>query len=703
MAIFFALIFQVLFVLFAMVINVGLLVHHKINLQNSADLAAYYGAMKQAEMMNAIGHVNYQIRQGWKLLVWRYRVLGQGGDTINTPPYRHDLDKQLADADERPLDTLPAIVRDATVASNFCITYAPFLQVPENENICKDTLVRTQPRINLFRAPPVVAGFIGITGVARLFASNALARINELAKESGEMNWAMLARFVTSFNFDQADRKQLINHLARGLSKASDDFNELNGDSARIGVLNTLKKNLTIANRDSFAEAKFQLINGLGNEKCGAGTVSQFEPPKWLSEIKIVPAFFVLDNVPGGGNIQRKVILLTREVLPENRPKMDEEIQVLKDYVDPLAAPYNSSLGFEKNPWCMAYVGVSVESAPRIPFSPLGEVTMKAVAFAKPFGGRIGPWYNKIWDPSSPTSNRGDETDEIAPPRIQDVSNIADPTDPTRVPNYARYPGDQLGLMSRNSLGRYHRLLFDLKGSGRYTNNILNLSSLDPKNPQDTSPNFNYWGNIFKVFPENRALDSLSWDNTNNFWPRQRDLEILAVSPDLYDITYYSIEPDFYNNYYLQLKNEYLRKNPLQQFQLRPDFGARANEGPDKEKFSVKDQVSLLKKYGPSLEIDVVGGGVPQGLTYYIKEVTHVLTGWIGTDPQNYNLNPETFGKCQTPPRAGIPNPGDCVGGGRTGYSVKLVSMDYLHGQDLQLGGEGASPGPILNPPDLAP
>ena len=35
-----AIIFQVLFIFFAMVINVGLLVHDKINLQNSVDIAA---------------------------------------------------------------------------------------------------------------------------------------------------------------------------------------------------------------------------------------------------------------------------------------------------------------------------------------------------------------------------------------------------------------------------------------------------------------------------------------------------------------------------------------------------------------------------------------------------------------------------------------------------------------------------------------
>ena len=57
------------------------MVHDKINLQNSVDIAAYYGAMKQAEMLNAIAHINYQIRQSWKLLAWRYHVLGSMGLT----------------------------------------------------------------------------------------------------------------------------------------------------------------------------------------------------------------------------------------------------------------------------------------------------------------------------------------------------------------------------------------------------------------------------------------------------------------------------------------------------------------------------------------------------------------------------------------------------------------------------------------------
>src|SRR5687767_7386007 len=101
MALFIALIFQVLFVLFAMVINIGLIVHDKINLQNSVDLAAYYAASKQAESMNMIAHINYQMRQDYKLLAWRFRVLGSFGliDPIVHPGATGSQTGAIADED----------------------------------------------------------------------------------------------------------------------------------------------------------------------------------------------------------------------------------------------------------------------------------------------------------------------------------------------------------------------------------------------------------------------------------------------------------------------------------------------------------------------------------------------------------------------------------------------------------------------------
>jgi len=76
--IFVALVFVVLFTVFGMTISMGMFIHDKINLQNATDLASYYVASKQAEMLDAIAHSNYQIRQSWKLAAFRYRVFSNG-------------------------------------------------------------------------------------------------------------------------------------------------------------------------------------------------------------------------------------------------------------------------------------------------------------------------------------------------------------------------------------------------------------------------------------------------------------------------------------------------------------------------------------------------------------------------------------------------------------------------------------------------
>jgi hypothetical protein len=66
-------------------------------------------------------------------------------------------------------------------------------------------------------------------------------------------------------------------------------------------------------------------------------------------------------------------------------------------------------------------------------------------------------------------------------------------------------------------------------------------------------------------------------------------------------------------------------------------------------------------------------------------------------------LDETRFGKClKAPVKNGndsVPTSGDCVVGGRTGYSVKMVSSEYLNSGDLDLGGENTGPGKIINPP----
>ena len=64
------------FLFFAFVVNTGMLVHAKINLQNAADVAAYAGAASQARHLENIGILNYDLRRQYKRFLFRYYVIG---------------------------------------------------------------------------------------------------------------------------------------------------------------------------------------------------------------------------------------------------------------------------------------------------------------------------------------------------------------------------------------------------------------------------------------------------------------------------------------------------------------------------------------------------------------------------------------------------------------------------------------------------
>lgn len=78
MAVLIALSFGLLFLLVAMVVNIGFLVAAKINLQNAVDLAAYAGAAQQARYLSEIGKWNYEMRRNYKAMVFDYMIVLNG-------------------------------------------------------------------------------------------------------------------------------------------------------------------------------------------------------------------------------------------------------------------------------------------------------------------------------------------------------------------------------------------------------------------------------------------------------------------------------------------------------------------------------------------------------------------------------------------------------------------------------------------------
>lgn len=712
-ALFVAIIFQVLFVFFAMIVNVGLLVHHKINLQNSVDLAAYYGAMKQAEMMNAIGHVNYQIRQSWKLLNFRYNQLGTAG-AINSNPYNGNQ-----------------IIREDDIADprdySFCTPYTPNTSVNNNESYCQsaDGFTVVKPGV-----PAVIGGFGSIFfGFQAGIAATALAIKNKA--ESGcqahmAHNWMQLAEFLQIYKMDIRNRKKLLLALANKLSVEKPT--DIDGESIKKGVYSTLVKNLTYQNQESLKstfsnegeggggdKVDFKYYNSLSDGSCGS-TGNEIEAPKWLSEIYLFPIYQYLDaECSSGSAISFKskyfnlasIVQLSQNVqqyYPSrgiSLSQLNEIAQIISEIPsnDPNTKLFRTSAGFEKNPWCVTYTGVSATVTPKIPFSPLGDITLKAKAFAKPFGGRIGPWYAKNWNPTDDKSDMSAATnetllnDKLLPLRIE-ASTAVGAFDPGTYaqknrlyPNFSRYLGDEVGQKSELTRAHFEKAIHEQRNRGMIDLNWYN-------HPFDED-----WDQ-----KGNGAGDPVAWDKLNNKAPALRDVEIASVAPDQFDIASYSIDPDFYNNYLKRIEKGY----PSLSFLLRGDLGSRMNGSDAEKRFSIRDQIAINKDASKAI-IDSA-----TKLTYFINRVGQVLTGWQQVTPDSYILDQDRFGKCGSAAdddkliKADADEKetaaGSCKAGGRTGYSVKLVDGKFLKNevngktQSYELGGKGVT-GSIKNPP----
>lgn len=645
-AIFVALIFNVLFVFFAMAINVALVVHDKINLQNAADLAAYYAAAKQAEMLNIIAHQNYQIRQSYKLLSWRYRVLGNMGlyQQEPSPVWTDELSDTQYSQGLRP---------------SLCVTYKPTWQeVPPNENLCNRPNLRIPPLPEV----RVIAGFLGINhGIAAL-SRQLRMQFDIQCSRLGAYNWWYAMSILHAFRLDQRNRKQVITALAQNLSKEG-DFIDLDGASVEAGARETFLKNLTFANKASFDSGggEFKLLNSLGG----------VDYKQWLPEIQIIPTIIYtdVDNAAGCNaspqpisNLPQRSAALALLNAPFPQGVNAGNLIPWKDTNILAGSDFQFSIGFEKNPWYMPYIGVKVKTTPRQIFFPFGGgIEMVARAFAKPFGGRIGPWYQARWDKGSQTST-GDLTDPLMAPRVSGT-NSAD--DPRRLPNYSRYPGDKLGLMSKLGI-----------------NSLNGLKTL--------GITFDSYKNIKEDMGMGSPNDILAWDGVSNSGPEVRNFELAALAPDLFDITYYSIEPNFTKNYLEKLEANKAKIGIPGDVPIRSDLGHNGTVVPT---YSVQEQMKVAQD--KSLQRNEA--------YYFVRQKSHLLTSWLpGAGAYNYEVQAslENFGKCALADDSlKFTNPGSCVaGGGRTGYSVKLVNRDALLSNQHKIGG-GAAADAILNPP----
>ncbi len=684
-SVFLALGFLVLFTMFAMTVNVAMVVHDKINLQNAADFASIYVAQRQAEMLNAIAHTNYQIRQAHKLLAYRYVVLGTAGIAGSQAGQGESSDEGAPD---------PFAVKENFP---FCIADNKILNFPNgtSDNYCGSNLINILGGGGFggINALPVSNPYQSSNYALRAFTQGLQAEIQTGFGFASAVNWYFVNNFLSAYRYQISYKKAVIKALARNLMRpivaGQGGMLDLYGQPVFEGARKTFEYNLSESSRrvGGFDIQIFNSLEGVGpDERVWLPQIATYITPVYIDFIAsgasgAVPEiryYHVQPSMYGDPT--------TRNRIDSNLLSSADPTNVVMDlsFTDfPEGDNFEEILGFEKNPWYMVYNRVQAQTTSGALFAPTPNVVLQAQAFSKPFGGRIGPWYGRDWPSGSDTSS-SNKVEPLWPDRKVGTSRSTDPRDPMFLPNAPKYPGDRIGFKSRLAQSSTNRL-------------GVNNSDFNSK----FSIN-DYTGITYELIP-GRNGQALPVDGSARM--RQRELAILA--PDLFDITYYSIETNFHENYLEGKLDSWLPQELVfsggvlsYQGDIWRDWGFQSDD-PDLATFNVRRQFETPER----------GSGYAARMFYFLENtpdfIANVLTSWVGGIDVGLYRTPadsqvrDRFGRCGAVYSSGGngPNiPGECLdGGGRTGYSVKMVSREYLMSSEHRM--SPSSTGPIRNPP----
>jgi hypothetical protein len=417
---------------FAFVINTGMLVNAKINLQNAVDLATYSGAATQARLLNQISFLNYDMRRQWKKFVFRYYLMGTlsydssppngpsgGGQHAWKPANGKDIDYQVpvvcvifsaADNTCHQVDLQPIVIPNATGLDSINDTLRGQLQALET--IRQKACVRTG-QIN--------------KELATIWAFNTDPTLTtvkaEVAANAGNSDAVIAALGVIAEMGSGLGiiPRELI-HSARVKALAS-----YVNDPPQVGFtqdkMQTLTNGPDPAAHERTINAFTSAIQTLGNhifDDTTSITYDELMPPIMLKlnpiEVAKFDIYYFFTTDPTGGDVNPGTT---------STPCMGTVL--------PLTITAPTPVGFKKDPTVLTYYAARLTAKANIMFSPFGALTLKAYSAAMPFGSRIGPQVDEsafIWDGASVGS------------RAVDGVQLNIQTPAGRIPNIGIMPGE---------------------------------------------------------------------------------------------------------------------------------------------------------------------------------------------------------------------------------------------------------------------
>lgn len=382
------------FVLFAFTVNLGMLVHAKINLQNAADLAAYAGAATQARQLTHISHLNYQMRQVYKKFLFKYYVVGnralrcfpRGNDQNciqfgGQPPGDDEVFNWINPGGNSTFPGVPSVCISLDPTSNACqlAGNVPIIKTPDCfplDPIC-GTLAQSTKQIENIQ----------------MRSCNANGKLNE------ELLTMWL--YATSDNNDSVTQTNLVG-LIQDLGLVPEELllkerietlqNEyINKPPVTVDerTISTLSQNPEQAEYERTILAYETARNNLNSNVFSQVTLQELQPRNML-ELKTIYAGD--ENNPGFDAYYTKLDT------PNSAPPAGAQIDPNNCVLRPYKLRANPPLGVKmENKGTSVFYAVKLTAKAKLLFNPFpfgnpeGSIDLVAYSAAAPFGSRIGP------------------------------------------------------------------------------------------------------------------------------------------------------------------------------------------------------------------------------------------------------------------------------------------------------------------------
>ncbi len=442
-SIFFSTTIVVMITFIAFIINIGIFVKAKINLQNATDAAAYAGASVQARQLTNIAHLNWEMRNIYKQWMFKYYVLGSLSlEAIQGPPPVPQSCRSKLTASTDFTMSCYGIAQAAIDRYNFPSTCIDFANTG-GVGMCTRYVVPGLPRFE-------ASNILGMDETTNAFIDSIVSEKSKDCSKRSQMN------FYTA------------NTWAYNVNGATGSVDNITDDAPQIAAdqMGAFPQAFEIGLRIRNLEAQVNTPPMQGVCITPGEGVNCSQPVNQLSRVsseRTLKAFqsgwrnigknensymkntFTITEVPPRTDDSLNTLVsLSTLLIPEGSPAKNKYYLDLKimpiNYavfytsfittknddginVDGAANPVASEgqcdatkvglpvpgypIGFAKNPDYLTYYAVEGKSKFIGMFNPFSnDIVLTAYAAAKPFGGRVGPMLFNVTDPTIITSRQ---------------------------------------------------------------------------------------------------------------------------------------------------------------------------------------------------------------------------------------------------------------------------------------------------------